>query len=255
MSYYAPFATTQPSWIEAMMAHVQTDRVSEFSTSGHGDDISVFWEPDSLSFTDRFTTHSPTDSTIPSPSLGNFSTLPSSLTSSPSAQPLMWLSGADASHDIYSSVSATASTNEEKRSRTSRTCHRGTPLEQSQTLKLSNGNTVDAPIAPIGQPNGQKRKKYMQAEAGRVDEGVIRARALCTTSVRQTHKRKIEDVDTKLDTDQENFDISPNPAPVETQKRICREKTGTDWQTVLDIVKYGEQWSRQSQTEDMKANI
>jgi hypothetical protein len=127
------------------------------------------------------------------------------------------------------------------------------------------------PLLPLGNLMDRKEKNIwsvsaalfdfvvltrgQQAEAGRVDEGVIRARALCTTSVRQTHKRKIEDVDTKLDTDQENFDISPNPAPVETQKRICREKTGTDWQTVLDIVKYGEQWSRQSQTEDMKANI
>jgi hypothetical protein len=24
-------------------------------------------------------------------------------------------------------------------------------------------------------------------------------------------------------------------------KRICREKTGTDWQTVLDVIKYGEE--------------
>lgn len=29
------------------------------------------------------------------------------------------------------------------------------------------------------------------------------------------------------------------PAP----KRICREKTGTDWQTVLDLVKYGQEWN------------
>lgn len=32
------------------------------------------------------------------------------------------------------------------------------------------------------------------------------------------------------------------PAPA--AKRICREKTGTEWETVLDIVKFGEgQWS------------
>ncbi|KAG2336225.1 hypothetical protein BDR05DRAFT_1006062 [Suillus weaverae] len=209
MSYYTPFATAQPSGIEAMMAHVQADCICEFSTSGDGDDISVFWEPDLLSFTDPFTTHSPTDSTIPPPSLENFSALPSS-----------------------PSPTATTSADKEKRSRTSCTCHQGAPLEQSPTLKLSNDNTVDA-----GQPNEQKIKENIQAKAG------------------HTHKRKIEDVDTEPDTNQEDFDVSSNHAPVETRKWICQEKTGTDWQMVLDIVRYGEQRSRQNQTEDMKANI
>ncbi|KAG1775008.1 hypothetical protein EV702DRAFT_1199857 [Suillus placidus] len=221
MSYYTPFATTQPSWIEAMMAHVQADCVCKFSTSGGSDDTSVFWEPDLLSFTDPFTTHSPTDSTIPLPSLENFSTLPSS-----------------------PSPTATVSTDEEKRSHTSHTCHRGAPLEQSPILKLSklsNDNTVDA-----GQSDEQKRKENIQAEAGCVGGGIIRARAIRTTSGRQTHKRTIEDIDTEPDTDQEDFDVSSNHAPVETQKRICREKTGTDWQTVLDIMSCGKQWSRQS---------
>jgi hypothetical protein len=32
-------------------------------------------------------------------------------------------------------------------------------------------------------------------------------------------------------------------------KRICREKTGTDWQTVLDINQYGEEiQNRQNKT-------
>ncbi|KAG1853053.1 hypothetical protein F4604DRAFT_1933518 [Suillus subluteus] len=254
MSHYAPFATTQLSWIEDMMAHVQADRVAEFSTSGSGDDISVFWEPDSSSFTDPFATHSPTDSTIPPPpsTLENFPTLSSSPIGSPSTQLLVGLGDTDAWHGINSFVIATVSTNEKKRSRTCHTHHRGAPLEQSQTFKLSNDNIVDA---RIGQPDEQKENKTMQAEASRVGGGVIQARASRTTSARQTYKRKIEDFDTKPDTNQENFDISPNPAPVETWKCICREKTGTDWQTVLDIIKYGEQWSRQSQMEDMKANI
>jgi hypothetical protein len=92
-----------------------------------------------------------------------------------------------------------------------------------------------------------------QAEASHVGGGVIQARAFRPTSARQTYKRKIEDIGT--DTDRKNFDISPNPAPVETRKHICREKTGTDWQTVFDIIKYGEQQSRQSQMEGTKANI
>ncbi|KAG1869629.1 hypothetical protein F4604DRAFT_1927043 [Suillus subluteus] len=231
MSHYAPFATTQLSWIEDMMAHVQADWVVEFSTSGSGDDISVFWEPDSSYFTDPFATHSPTDSTIPPPpsTLENFPTLSSSPIGSPSTQLLVGLGDTDAWHGINSFVIATVSTNEKKRSR-----------------------TLDA---RIGQPDEQKENKTMQAEVGRVGGGVIQARASRTTSARQTYKRKIEDVDTEPETDQENFDISPNPAPVETRKRICREKTGTDWQMVLDIIKYGEQRSRQSQMEDIKANI
>jgi hypothetical protein len=38
-----------------MMAYVEPGRVSEFSTSGTGDDISVFWEPHpDSSYTDLF---------------------------------------------------------------------------------------------------------------------------------------------------------------------------------------------------------
>ncbi|KAG1729411.1 hypothetical protein EDD22DRAFT_853140 [Suillus occidentalis] len=32
-----------------------------------------------------------------------------------------------------------------------------------------------------------------------------------------------------------------HPAPVLVVKRICREKSGTEWQTVLDVVKFGEE--------------
>ncbi|KAG2369211.1 hypothetical protein BDR07DRAFT_756360 [Suillus spraguei] len=39
--------STQPSWINNMMAHIKPNRVSEFSTSGTGDDVDVFWEPPS----------------------------------------------------------------------------------------------------------------------------------------------------------------------------------------------------------------
>ncbi|KAG1851569.1 hypothetical protein C8R48DRAFT_676480, partial [Suillus tomentosus] len=45
--------STLPSWVSDMMAHVVPDRVAEFSISGTGDDVSVFWEPD-LSYTDPF---------------------------------------------------------------------------------------------------------------------------------------------------------------------------------------------------------
>lgn len=61
MSHNAqPHATsTQLSWVNDMMAHVEPDRVSEFSTSGTSGDVSVFWEPDSLCMTDPFVLHAP----------------------------------------------------------------------------------------------------------------------------------------------------------------------------------------------------
>lgn len=76
--------------------------------------------------------------------------------------------------------------------------------------------------------------KHQQAEADRVCCGVIRARVCPTTIPGQPCKRKFEDADAEDNTDQGYID---KPAP----KCICREKTGTNWQTVLDIIKYGEQ--------------
>ncbi|KAG1769026.1 hypothetical protein EDD22DRAFT_949212 [Suillus occidentalis] len=45
-------------------------------------------------------------------------------------------------------------------------------------------------------------------------------------------------------------DLSPGLAPAVIRgRRICREKTGTDWQTVLDINQYGEEiQNRQNKT-------
>ncbi|KAG1865131.1 hypothetical protein C8R48DRAFT_672419 [Suillus tomentosus] len=221
MSYYVPYTTTQPFWIKDMMTHVQADRVSEFSTSGSGDNVSVYWEPVS-SFTEPFKTHLPTDTILPPPSsLKNLPTLPLSPTGSPGTQPPMQLLDTEACHEIESSVSTTVPANEET-SHTSHTHHQGALFEQSQTLKqMSNDNVVGV---RNGQAEKRKEDKSMQAEADR----------LC--------KRKFEDADAEDNTDQGNID---KPAP----KRICREKTGTDWQTVLDIIKYGEQRSEQNQME------
>jgi hypothetical protein len=76
-----------------------------------------------------------------------------------------------------------------------------------------------------------------------------RAQASECTDTRETRKRKIACVNADCGARKENE--SPihhgslsTPATV---KRICQEKTGTDWQTVLDIVKYGtERRSRQN---------
>jgi hypothetical protein len=55
------------------------------------------------------------------------------------------------------------------------------------------------------------------------------------------------------DVDKENnafLSPSLNLAPVAGIKRIRREKTGTDWQTVLDIVKYDEEQRKKNTCSD-----
>jgi hypothetical protein len=73
-----------------------------------------------------------------------------------------------------------------------------------------------------------------------------RASSAWTNTCSKTCKRKISDVDSYCDTDKENYNENTDSAPavMVTVKRICREKTGTDWQTVLDITKYGEEQRR-----------
>lgn len=58
-----------------------------------------------------------------------------------------------------------------------------------------------------------------------------------TPSHDETRKRKIACVGVS-DIDKENKSLNSSRHGV---KRICREKTGTDWQSVLDITKYGEE--------------
>lgn len=59
----------------------------------------------------------------------------------------------------------------------------------------------------------------------------------------QSLKRKSDHIDSDDNSDKENL---PTTRPAVAVKRICREKTGTEWQTVLDVVKFGEEhWRRQ----------
>ncbi|KAG1728862.1 uncharacterized protein EDB91DRAFT_1253292 [Suillus paluster] len=67
-----------------------------------------------------------------------------------------------------------------------------------------------------------------------------------SSGTRQTRKRKIGGVDT---IDKENV-LFPNGCGTLTIKRICWEKTGTDWQTVLDVIAYGEE-QRNRRDKDM----
>ncbi|KAG1863496.1 hypothetical protein C8R48DRAFT_672988 [Suillus tomentosus] len=68
---------------------------------------------------------------------------------------------------------------------------------------------------------------------------VVQAQESCSASngTRQTRKRNIRDVDTVY---KENA-LFPNGCGTPAIKRICQEKTGTDWQTVLDVMAYGEE--------------
>lgn len=86
------------------------------------------------------------------------------------------------------------------------------------------------------------RALSMKPEVSARDCHILRARASCTAN-HQTCKRKIDShdgVDTV--TDKENIMISLGHTP--TIKRICREKSGTEWQSVLDVIEFGEEQRR-----------
>ncbi|KAG2108791.1 hypothetical protein BD769DRAFT_1392694 [Suillus cothurnatus] len=92
------------------------------------------------------------------------------------------------------------------------------------------------------QNDEQKDSEKKKAEANRVG-GVVQAQA--THNTRRKRKLNDVDVDFEHDSDKENH-ISSCRAPKQPfspgtpTKRICREKTGTEWQSVLDVSKYGE---------------
>lgn len=54
----------------------------------------------------------------------------------------------------------------------------------------------------------------------------------------QSLKRKSDHIDSDDNSNKENL---PTTRPAVAVKRIRREKTGTEWQTVLDVVKFGEE--------------
>ncbi|KAG1870408.1 hypothetical protein C8R48DRAFT_670783 [Suillus tomentosus] len=202
--------STLPSWVSDMMAHVVPDRVAEFSISGTGDDVSVFWEPD-LSYTDPFV-------------------LPASSFQPPSGQNLEFPILPSPVPDAKSSKLGTDAL---LPSHASRARHGGTALEHLIRV-------IDA--MQNAERKGSEGKK---AEADRVHgELVVRAQ-----DIHNTRKRNLDDVDIDPNNECKKEDTSPNHAPkqlsphhgVPCTKRICREKTGTEWQTVLDVIKHGEE--------------
>ncbi|KAG1774797.1 hypothetical protein EV702DRAFT_1047345 [Suillus placidus] len=259
-------ASTQPRWIKDMMVHVESSCKPEFSTDGSGDDISVFWEPELSSFTDPFTAHHDLDSlghtvailSAPSP-LRKFPTTPSSPPDSHSHHARSpTLPGATTHTTSHSPVPTTIPVDEDKRSHSqSHTRHEGAGAREQLARVISvpeamrqkqyfwNASYTAFSVQPDKWEDSQSMVSVlvwarfvvlMRAPKGGASGEVVPVQASHTTGARQTRKRNISDVDSR-DSGQENKYL--NPAPV--VKRICREKTGTDWQTVFDIIKYSEE--------------
>ncbi|KAG2749049.1 hypothetical protein P692DRAFT_201805436 [Suillus brevipes Sb2] len=95
--------------------------------------------------------------------------------------------------------------------------------EQGLTVTHSPSDTMGVAVAMDDEP-----KEF---------DTTIRAQASCTVA-RQSRKRKPD----QGGSDKENKSPIRHPAA----KRICREKTGTEWQTVLDIDKFGEEQRERS---------
>ncbi|KAG1861827.1 hypothetical protein C8R48DRAFT_673284 [Suillus tomentosus] len=102
----------------------------------------------------------------------------------------------------------------------------------------------------VMEPDERKESESMKTEPNQSGGEVIVQTSISRTWVNahQTRKRKIGDADGNEDTDKENCDVTPKSALV--VKRICREKTGTDWQTVLDIIKYGDEQREKRKFDD-----
>ncbi|KAG1849649.1 hypothetical protein DFJ58DRAFT_607903, partial [Suillus subalutaceus] len=108
------------------------------------------------------------------------------------------------------------------------------------------------------QNDEQKDTKRKATEADRVGGEVIR-----TQATRNARKQKLADVNIDSDNNSDKENISPYCVPVQlsppgapTTKRIRREKMGTEWQSVLDVIKHGEEIrSKQNDAviEEMKA--
>ncbi|KAG1894798.1 uncharacterized protein F5891DRAFT_1194783 [Suillus fuscotomentosus] len=98
---------------------------------------------------------------------------------------------------------------------------------------------ITTPLSPA--------RKTVEAGSAESCEVILRAQleVSCAKVACSTHpKRKIDSIDPNHCTEKEKVLVRPSPSPDRTApaaKRICREKTGTDWQTVLDIIKHGEE--------------
>ncbi|KIK36438.1 hypothetical protein CY34DRAFT_16383 [Suillus luteus UH-Slu-Lm8-n1] len=221
--------TTQLSWIKDMMAHVKSDRMAKFSTPGHsGEDVSVFWEPESSPFADPCATRYDSDL------LGH--------------DTVTILSGFGSSPVLTASIPD----NDDERSHAKSHTRHGGAAALGQLTRVINVQSeatqekkcfVNAAFSV--QPDKQEENQSTRVRAG--GEVIIPVQATRTTGAHRARKRTISDVQVdSRDPDQEKE--SKNPAPA--VKRICREKTGTDWQSVFDVIKYSEERQNSDRTNE-----
>ncbi|KAG0695442.1 hypothetical protein DFH29DRAFT_880050 [Suillus ampliporus] len=110
----------------------------------------------------------------------------------------------------------------------------------SSSTKFSTLEHLTRIIAAM-QNDEKKDSERKKAEADRVGGKVIRAQV-----THNTCKRKLDNVDVHSDNSCNKENISPydhvpeqlSPPGVPSTKCICCKKTGAEWQTVLDVIKY-----------------
>ncbi|KAG1729885.1 hypothetical protein EDD22DRAFT_853051 [Suillus occidentalis] len=113
----------------------------------------------------------------------------------------------------------------------------GTRLDN---LKMSESKSQGAAAAAMGKAKAETSGPNFRLRVVEQEDSCIAA----GSDTRQPRKRKVGGID---NVNKENV-LFPNGTPA--IKRICREKTGTDWQTVLDVNAYSEE-QRQRRDKDM----
>ncbi|KAG1846114.1 hypothetical protein C8R48DRAFT_677914 [Suillus tomentosus] len=236
-------AHSSESWDEDPIARVQHDRQhydhDGFFTSGSGDGALMFCEPDSSreSITNPFTCP-PEDSTTTPPSLMG----PPLRKFSPSP-----VSGCGATKHRSGSELLPIAPPAIKKKTCAPGLRRDGAVEQFKwTSLLSESQRSPWVTKYIDRGKAYKDLQLdkenvmlqgaidLKVEAGCAggEAMTLRVKASPAVNVRLTTKRGV-DCANLPHSNKENG----GPAP----KRICREKTGTDWQTVLDLVKYGQE--------------
>ncbi|KAG1761972.1 hypothetical protein EDD22DRAFT_847369 [Suillus occidentalis] len=107
-------------------------------------------------------------------------------------------------------------------------------FEPKATLAtLSDRTPENQRVTAMRQPGERKGREGKKVEVDRVRGGVVVMLAQPTHHSRDL-KRKLDIVDAENNNPDDTHRLR-------IAKRICREKTGTDWQSVLNIVRHGEE--------------
>lgn len=113
-------------------------------------------------------------------------------------------------------------------------------------------HSSDSELVPIAVPTVKKTGAPGLLRGGGVEQfkftgsnDNMKTKTSPATNLPLTTKRGADDANT-AHSNKENM----GPAP----KRICREKTGTEWQTVLDLAEYGQESSGDGKGLDIRSN-